>query len=452
VTARRPLLTALLALLILAPSARAQDPVASAAAAFRGGEPVYVDPPAAKVLGAADADRLRARIRDAGAEPMFVAAVPSSAGTPTTVLQALASETGRRGTYAVVVGKKFRAGSNDLGRNLTGDQAQAAFSEHHTEGVAAVLLAFADRMGRLRAGQRTGTGAGGSSGGSGGGGGGGGSFAAVGLIALLGLGGGALLLSRRRRRAAEREEVAELKENVRDDLVSLGDDIRAMDLDVEMPDADPAAKADYGRAVEGYQRADALWQRAQEPEDFRPVAEALEDARYAMASAKARAEGRQPPERTAPCFFDPRHGPSAREVEWAPRGGAPRPVPACEADAQRVERGEEPQSREVLVGGRSVPYWGAGPAYMPFIGGFGTGILAATIFDGWGMGMGGFGGYGWGPEFGYGGGWGGDYDGDGGGGGDFGGGGGDFGGGDFGGGGGDFGGGGGDFGGGGGDF
>ena len=55
---------------------------------------------------------------------------------------------------------------------------------------------------------------------------------------------------------------------------------------------------------------------------------------------------------------------------WAPPGGTPRPVPACEADAQRVERGEEPQAREVLVGGRRVPYWDAGPAYAPFYGGF----------------------------------------------------------------------------------
>ncbi len=66
--------------------------------------------------------------------------------------------------------------------------------------------------------------------------------------------------------------------------------------------------------------------------------------------------GRTPPERRAPCFFDPRHGPSARDVAWAPEGGTPRSVPACEADAQRVERGEEPRARTIdgaaLLGGR----------------------------------------------------------------------------------------------------
>ena len=89
-----------------------------------------------------------------------------------------------------------------------------------------------------------------------------------------------------------------------------------------------------------------------------------------MASAKARMEGQEPPERRPPCFFDPRHGPSSRDVEWSPPYGEPRLVPACEADAQRVERGDDPQAREVEWGGRRVPYWQAGPAYGPFAGGY----------------------------------------------------------------------------------
>jgi hypothetical protein len=134
------------------------------------------------------------------------------------------------------------------------------------------------------------------------------------------------------------------------------------------------------------------------------------------------------PERTSPCFFDPRHGPSSREVEWAPPNGTPRPVPACEADAQRVERGEDPSYREVE--GR--PYWEAGPAYAPYAGGFFGGGLFPGLLVGSMLGGAMF------PPIGYG-----DSEigGGGFGGGDFGGGGGGFGGGDFGGGGGDFGGG-----------
>jgi hypothetical protein len=142
--------------------------------------------------------------------------------------------------------------------------------------------------------------------------------------------------------------------------------------------------------------------------------------------------GQPAPERRPPCFFDPRHGPSVADVEWAPPGGAPRPVPACAACRQRVESGIEPDVRQVMVSGQRMPYWSAPAYYGPwaggFFGGFGGGGFLSGLFLGDLLG-GGFGGWG--------GGWGGDWDDWGGGG--FGDGGGDFGGGDFGGG--DFGGG-----------
>jgi hypothetical protein len=143
-----------------------------------------------------------------------------------------------------------------------------------------------------------------------------------------------------------------------------------------------------------------------------------------MASAEARLAGKQPPERRPACFFDPRHGPSVRDVPWSPGGGAMREVPACAACALRVEEGYEPDSRQVLVGGRAMPYWAAGPMYGGYFGGFFPGLLFGEMIGGFGLG-----GFGFGGPFigGYGGG---DA-----GGGDFGGGGlGDFGGGDFGGG------------------
>ena len=84
---------------------------------------------------------------------------------------------------------------------------------------------------------------------------------------------------------------------------------------------------------------------------------------------------------------------------WSPPWGEPREVPACEADAQRVERGEEPDPRQVTLGGRQVPYWNAGPAYAPYMGGFFGGGLLPGIFLGsvlgGGMWGGGYGG--WGP-------------------------------------------------------
>ena len=129
-----------------------------------------------------------------------------------------------------------------------------------------------------------------------------------------------------------------------------------------------------GRALGGGAAARAISRRS---------AEALEEGRWAMASAKARMAGEEPPERRPPCFFDPRHGPSTRDVLWSPPYGQPREVPACEADALRVEQGEEPAPREIEWGGRRVPYWQAGAAYAPYaggyFGGFGGGLLPGIL-------------------------------------------------------------------------
>ena len=57
-------------------------------------------------------------------------------------------------------------------------------------------------------------------------------------------------------------------------------------------------------------------------------------------------------------------------------------VPACEADAQRVDRGEDPDPRQITLGGRQLPYWNAGPAYAPYMGGFYGGGLLPGLFIG----------------------------------------------------------------------
>ena len=201
------------------------------------------------------------------------------------------------------------------------------------------------------------------------------------ILGLLGAGGAAIAISRRNRRRREDAEFQQAKANARDDLVALGDDIRALDLDASMPDADPQARADYDHAVARYTEAEEQWERARRPQDLAPVGEALEEGRWAMASAKARFAGEAPPERRPPCFFDPRHGPSTRDVEWSPPYGEPRMVPACEADALRLEEGLDPEAREVEWHGRRVPYWQAGPAYAPFAGGF-FGGFGGGLFPG----------------------------------------------------------------------
>lgn len=190
-------------------------------------------------------------------------------------------------------------------------------------------------------------------------------------------------------------EWEEVRDAARDDLVALGDDIRTLDVDIQMPGASEPAKQRYDQALQAYQRASEIFDRARRPEDLAPVSATLEEGRYAMACAKALLEGRTPPERRPPCFFDPRHGPSTEDVQWAPPGGAPRPVPACAADALRVREGFEPHGRQVPVNGRMTNYWNAPGHYGPwaggFFGGFGGGLMQTLLMGsalGAGLGLG----------------------------------------------------------------
>jgi len=363
--------------LVLAPSAAAQiatSVVDDAISALRVGETVYVHPAAEATLDDEEAEQLRARIEAAGGQ-IFVAVLPAEVAAPDAALREIANGVRDRGVYAVVVGRSFRAGNfGGLRKGLVRRIADDALRTGRDEGAVGVLGEFVDRVGGARG--RSGTEEPASDSGSDGGGG-----AGLGIVAAIAAGGVALFALRRRRernRGRDREFRA-VRETAEEDLVALGEDIRALDLDVELPGADPAGKEEYARALSAYEAASAAFGRARAPEDMEAVSSSLEEGRFAMESAKARLAGRRPPDRRQPCFFDPRHGPSVRDVDWAPPGGEPRPVPACAADAIRIEEGEEPQAREVLVGGRSTPYWNAGPAYGPYAGGFFGGVAGGLL-------------------------------------------------------------------------
>ena len=368
---RALLLSPLLLALLLPAQARAGELIDRAVAALER-DNVYVDPVADPTLTDAQVAELRERIAAERAGPMYVVVAPAAiareaGGDPGAALDQIGRRVSLPGTYVIVAGRRIRALSSLLEPGEAGELASDAI-EGHGGDLQAILLDFVDRVGEAR---------------DGGGGEDTGATGGLILLGLLGAGGAALLIGRRRSRARAAEEFAEARRNARDDLVALGDDIRALDIDVQMPGVDAQAKADYDHAVARYAEAEQQWELAGTPEDLAPVGAALEEGRWAMASAKARFAGEPPPERRPPCFFDPRHGPSARDVMWSPPFGEPREVPACEADAQRVDRGDEPRAREVEWHGQRVPYWNAGPAYGPFaggyFGGFGGGLLPGIL-------------------------------------------------------------------------
>jgi hypothetical protein len=375
--------------LVLVAPARAGERIDAAVAALQS-DPVYVDPSAELAIDAADQSRLRRTIDSAGAGPVYIAILPLAAeqetgGDPDGVLQALHDGLGRPGTYAVVVGRHFRAGSEGvLPPGVAGRLATKALDAQRGEGVTATLVDFVNRV---AAAQQNGGGDGNQEPGTGGG---------V-LIGLLIVGAVVFIVFRAvRSRRRSQAELAEVKAAAHEDLIALADDVQKLEQPVE---ANAEAKREYEAALVDYDTATQAYDHATRAKELEAVAGALEEGRYHMTAAQALLDGKKPPERRAPCFFDPRHGPSTRDVEWAPPGGTPRKVPACEADAQAVEHGQQPASREVLAGGRRVPYWNAPPYFGPWAGGYfmpfgGMGFLSGLFvgellggaYGGWGYG------------------------------------------------------------------
>lgn len=320
-------------------------------------DPVFVDPAAERALTDVEADRLRDEIRASGAA-VFVAVLPASTGDAEDVVRRLPEETGLSGTYAAVVGDAFRATSTNLSN--ADELASAAFQAASTDGAPAVLLRFVDEVRAATAGQPPPASAPGDRGDSDDGGDSDRGRGTLVLIVLLVAGGSALVLwSRRRRRreaAEQRSRLAADAEITRAELAVVADDIFRLEPEVELH---PDARDDYDAAVERHRVASAALDYADEPIDLVRVDRVVDEARYAMARAKARVAGREPP-----------------------------PPPDV---LRRPGRHDEPpldvddQGAPVYAGG--MPFYGGG--WFGGGGGLFGGLLLGSMLGGWGWGWGG---------------------------------------------------------------
>lgn len=362
------LLTGMLLLLV---PATATAGVTEAADALRQGR-VYVDPAMTGRFSEEQAAALTGRIAAAD-KPVFVAVVPADDAYPAaTVARDLRTETGITGVYGIWRGEQFKAFADRaaLAPAAADAMAGAAYRAHPGD-IGAVLDDFTTQA--LAQTRGHGVASGGTS-----------PAAIVVPLVLLGAAGAGtfLLVRRSRRREAERRrvELARLRTVVDEDITVFGEELDRIGFDPAAPGADDDQRADYARALDAYEQARRGMDAAVVPGDVRPVTEELAEGRSALVSLAFRREGRPPPERRPPCFFDPRHGPSVKDADWAPAGGAPRAVPVCARDAIRLAAGEEPAARTVPTDRGRVPYWNAGPAYGPWAGGYyGTGLLPGLV-------------------------------------------------------------------------
>ena len=230
--------------LIAAAPAAAQDAVDVAAEALRG-DPVYVDPDAERALTESEANALRDQIEGG----LYVAVLPASAGDAESIAAALQSRLG---------GSVGRGGRRRLprrrDRSCRGRRRRGVRRRRRGRAGAARLRRAHDTARSLpRTTEAAGPAASSSSA----------SRARAARPCSCAAGS---------RRQAEAVEFAEVKTNARDDLVALGDDIRALDLDVEMPGVSPDVRADYEQqAVNSYDKADSKWKVARRPRDLEPV-------------------------------------------------------------------------------------------------------------------------------------------------------------------------------------
>jgi len=100
-----------------------------------------------------------------------------------------------------------------------------------------------------------------------------------------------LLRIRRSRRDAEGDLDFE-QEGLRNELIALGDDIAALDVDSDMPNANRLGIADYEAAVEQYDRANSALERSeQNPRYVAEARTALAEGKRRMSDAKVRLGG-----------------------------------------------------------------------------------------------------------------------------------------------------------------
>jgi hypothetical protein len=174
-------------------------------------------------------------------------------------------------------------------------------------------------------------------------------------------------------------ELAHVQRLADEDITVFGEELSRLDREVGDRALDEAGRVDYQRALDAYESAQHAVPAMTSAGEVSRVTDTLAIGRYALACVRARVAGQPVPERRAPCFYNPQHGPSVRDVMWTQPGSGTRLVPACAQDAARVAAHEKPDVRYVEFGRRRVPYWEAGDALAPHGKGYFVGDWAGAV-------------------------------------------------------------------------
>jgi hypothetical protein len=355
------LTTAALAAALLAAGAgpalaapRAASPGAAIAASLRK-SPLYVDPSLASAFPSAVRASLLATAARAPA-PVFIIVVPMVAGGQWASGEQLAAvvhdNLGKPGIYLTpdaefggdiraytwpsdtdgIDGAPYHAADAAQAVDLAADSQTTTLADKFSRAITLVtsgqaVTAYNAAQRALDAGSRATPAASGASGASGGG------LAPV-VIALIGIvivgpALALLIVARRRGRrspefltphsvftAARTATEAELREVARRQVIELGEEIEKPGPP-EMPDA---AREQVSRALDAYEAAGKALDGAAGIPDLAGALVLTRLGQGALAAGRAIAEGRPAPAASPLCFFNPLHGPAAREIHWRALG------------------------------------------------------------------------------------------------------------------------------------
>lgn len=270
---------ALVVLLLLPSEALAGSTAREVAAALRT-DPIYVAPDQAELLTPAERGRLRLRIVDRAIGRMQIAVVPGASAERAGGLDAYANAVdqampGRRGALVVTTGTAFHVITSHPVVEPTLAALRTAVANNRGKGLDAQLLAAVDGIAEVDPGGSADLSPSGPApaGPEPGGPSTSGdqllddvgdsvrlgvliAAAAVALPFVLAAIGLTLMWRRRRAAAEEREQLT--TRDTRDELVAFGEEIRALDLDVDMPGVSQAARDECERALGLYDRANRL--------------------------------------------------------------------------------------------------------------------------------------------------------------------------------------------------
>lgn len=328
---------------------------------------------------------------NAGVRLMVVLLYEDPAGGATTFADAVLDRVGS-GTVLVL----SETGEGVVSTDLTQDRLEAALNAGYEAGGgdAGYVEAVVESL----------TGAPGDGGGTPGDSGAEGGGSMTGLIVLLVVMGGLILLVvwavRRQGKATaagRQRSIEEARREIKAQLDAMANTILEISDKVSLSESREdnqyleQAGRTFTEASEGYEAAT-------DPARLEEISDRLDEARWQLDAAAALADGKPVPARPAAeersaCFFDPTHGGPFEDAEVRTAAGTKK-VRVCAADAEKLRRGQQPDTRLIEVGGRNVPaataprsYGGGGLDWLDVFAVIVGGMAAGRSFD-WGRGGG----------------------------------------------------------------